>query len=309
MPAAKRLLDPKLFFYDFTPEIVRRMNARSFDGPETAEVWQRYLSDRNRADFDWLFNQYLPVVWYEARKVKRQQPGLFPDPLGDYVSDACLGLLQTIPQIKFFTPGVTQIYIRQYVKRAIWNLARSRSWAGRKRIESMRTIQQIRSVLTAQHGCVPEREAIVAALAEKVKNPNIYFSYFDEGINQMVPRSQLEKEDGRKLMRNEDPHSPDPSAKVMDEEVVRLAMKGLDKVDRKILRMALAGDGDTAIGKAVGLSRSRVRVRLNGVLWESRCRADLAAYLGVEPDEAPVKAAHRGGLIAIAKMPPARLAS
>jgi RNA polymerase sigma factor (sigma-70 family) len=307
MAAAKRFIDPSAFFHGFTPELVRRMNAKpvSYD-PAIADAWGRYLADQNQADFQFLIDSYLPVVWYQARHVKRLNPGIFSEPLEDYVSDGVLGLMQAIRRIKAFSHPLTFVIVRNTIKRSIWNESTARTWAGRKRTESIRTIQKIRSELTAKHGRLPSREELTARLAEKVKNPQIYFYYLDEGVASMVPRSQMEKSDGRKLMRDKDHSQPAPDEKVMHEETVKLALKGLGKQDRQILRMVLAGKSGVAIAEALGLTKAVVAKRLNGVLWEARCRADLAEHLGVEPAETPVKDNYRR-FAAVGNMPPARL--
>jgi hypothetical protein len=74
-----------------------------------------------------------------------------------------------------------------------------------------------------------------------------------------------------------------PDQALLDREVMRLAEKRLGAQDRKILRMVMDGAGPAQVAAALDVNKFSAIRRINGVLWETRRRADLAEYVGVEP--------------------------
>jgi DNA-binding CsgD family transcriptional regulator len=70
-------------------------------------------------------------------------------------------------------------------------------------------------------------------------------------------------------------------------EAVAIAMHSLDKKDKVILRGLMAGRTDRISCARLGISRERVRQRLNKALWKLRCNRNLANAIGVEPGQLP----------------------
>ncbi len=102
---------------------------------------------------------------------------------------------------------------------------------------------------------------------------------------------------------------PTPDALAAGREAMALALAGLAGDDREMFRLAVEGVGTRAIAARFGLSHQAAYRRANGLLWQARCRADLARHLGVEPATfAPHYGGRGGGERGIGSVPPARLA-
>jgi DNA-directed RNA polymerase specialized sigma subunit len=291
MPSTTRKTACKVAEY---PSTMRRhlLASKIVDGPAIAAVWGRYLADRNAADFSTLCDHYTRIVWIEANRIHSQAPHLFGGPVDDSVSDGLLGMIQQIRITESFAPFYTFSKLRNAIRRAIWAEALSRSWPGRHHSEKMLTIRRIRAELTRETGRVPDRDEIIVRLSRQVANPNIYIPAIDDAGRVISNPSQWggltakgELENAMKKIADE--RSANPIDAILGGESVRLAMKRMKGVDRIIFRMLLAGHDQFEIAEKMKLSRGTIHNRLNGLLWTARCNAELAAYLGVEPDAAP----------------------
>jgi hypothetical protein len=174
-------------------------------------------------------------------------------------------------------------------------------WAKRIRKGEYVETKNWRRRFVRKHGRVPtadEREAFISTL---INNPNI-----EVKVPRKINFSALDQGDSTRARTYADPCAADPSMPVVNRETMRLALKGLSPVDQTILKMLLDGEAPIEISKTVRLTKATMLKRLNGVLWEARCRADLAAYLDVEPEQ-NLPMAVRGLRPSIEKFPPARL--
>jgi hypothetical protein len=141
-------------------------------------------------------------------------------------------------------------------------------------------------------------------MATVITNPNIQVGE----QRTMIAITDIDDVLNVKRAMRETVDRPDSShRRIMDREVIRLALKGLTGQDREMLKLAIEGEGPTAIGKRFGLTRKVAAKRINGLLWEARCRADLAEYLGVEPEPA-VKRHPHGDAVSVGSLPAARRA-
>ena len=94
---------------------------------------------------------------------------------------------------------------------------------------------------------------------------------------------------GGTALAKADTSARQPGELAIDAEALRLAFKRLKGEDRKLLRMVLDGAGCVAVSRLLCISQSRASQRINGLLWQLRSSAELAAYLGVEPTPKPVR--------------------
>jgi len=99
-----------------------------------------------------------------------------------------------------------------------------------------------------------------------------------------------------------DPHD----GPMIDPDLLRRVAKGLDKRDRRILRMTLRGLCPAEIARKLGVSRERGWQLVNGLLWTLRANTQLAAAMGVEAIDRPRGC--RGKLPRIQTLGQARLA-
>jgi DNA-directed RNA polymerase specialized sigma subunit len=276
---------------DLTPSLRKLIRTPlRLAGPDVTAAIERYSRDGNAADFDRVFAHFAPIALIESIRLKRLHESVFIEPIAEYISDALLGLVKTIQQYnqrhKGFSFGSFCYGVKRDVGRQIWHGFYERRPAGSK-TRALRTLARIRSDLTRELGRVPTREELAGRLAGKLTNPQIHFARFSDRSHQVLAPSQEDEEFNQRLENVADARASDPAKAVLDREAIGVALKGLKGDDRKILRLLLQGLNPSQIAERVGLNRRNVLNRCNGVLWESRCRAELAAYVGVQPDAAP----------------------
>jgi RNA polymerase sigma factor (sigma-70 family) len=253
-----------------------------WDDAETLSLWRRHFEGDTAADHA-LFEHYAPLVSIAAFRLHRRYPTMFPD-LEESISDGALGLLHAIRLAKGINRGFREI-ARIGIRKQIFREMQMRRWGGRRASERQSVLRRVNATLTAELGRLPDQDETMQRLRGMFTNPQLYVG--DVDIRAM---SQI-GEEKRSAARNVS-DSPAPlDQRLIDADVIRLAGKGLERKDRKILKALLAGQTSREISVRFGIDYSTVRQRINGLLWVCRCNADLAAYLGVEPCELPARTA------------------
>jgi DNA-directed RNA polymerase specialized sigma subunit len=278
---------------DFITPALRSLVCRplSVDDDVIARVWRRYLASRKQEDFERLFEHYAPsaraVVTHIARRVKR----VGNDDFGTMLSDGFLGLMNCIRRTLYYSPGRFQIFLSRGVRSRVWHEAKRRRWGGEARVDGLGIINSIRATFVAEQGELPTREQIVRELAQRVVNPNVYFQYLDDPQTGLVSFGHSEVDPIEYLEVDQSPDTLSELVEREDADAVRIAMgiamRQLKGQDRSMLRMMRRGHGAPRIAKALGLAERTVSRRLNGILWELRGNAELAAHLGVVPEPPP----------------------
>jgi DNA-directed RNA polymerase specialized sigma subunit len=250
----------------------------------TAELWDRYTSDGDVSAFQGLMKFYAPLAFICACQLKRRRPDFYVDELDDLVSDGLLGLAFAIRRMlsgtaQYLMPG-PDFYMRAdtSIKATIRNQVKTRTWAGKGRSDRLELIGRLQSELIQEHGRLPTREELRSRLAEHLTNPNIQVGDVDPAA--MMPLSAA-------AYRVADTSAQRPDVPALQSETIRLAFKGLKGEDRKILRIVLNGGTRRDVAAALGISPGSAEQRVNGLLWELRCRPDLAAHLDVEASAKP----------------------
>jgi hypothetical protein len=75
-----------------------------------------------------------------------------------------------------------------------------------------------------------------------------------------------------------------------------------------MLKMLAAGAGTREIARKLAVNLQTLHARLNGLLWELRCRADLAEHAAVVPEPAPRRTANKKNLLPLSSLGPAKRA-
>jgi RNA polymerase sigma-B factor len=291
---------------EHTPRALRR--SMPTDTPATAELWRRYLASRDQAAFQALCEHYAPLAFIRASMSKRSRPAFYREPLEDLLSDGLLGLVRAIQTCEYYGSAFEfRCFALGKIRSTIRDEVFTRS-RGKRFHDKRNVVERARAELTREHGRSPTRAELVERLSTVFTNPNIQIGEVERGG--VGPLGESAGGVG-------DPSASDPADRLLGAEAVRLAMKGLKGEDRKILRLILAGQCAEDIAKVLGLSLSSTRARINGALWECRCRADLAAYLDVEPAQKPTRPPRDNGkkyerawaLPAISALGPARRVS
>ncbi|MEA2707994.1 MAG: hypothetical protein QOF78_595 [Phycisphaerales bacterium] len=280
------------------PAIFRRRLVQ-VDPPEIGETWRRFLeSDGGDADARHeLFDFYAPLVSRVACAMKRSRPEFYRDDVIDLLNDGALGLLRRIDSAADYQPIYFRFEAKRVIRKTIRREVLKRLGLSRRHVEKMNVVARARSLFVQDHGRMPERDELSAQLAPMFTNPQIQIDHLRPTITAVGDAADPERASDALTCAPSRDDAPD--ARMMDRETVQLALKHLRGDDRRILKMLLAGRGPSDIGREMGIAESTARLRLNGVLWEARRRADLASHLGVEPIETPRPArmfgARRGG--------------
>ena len=269
--------------------------------PAVAALWGRYLSGDESA-FHPLTTHYLPLARMGAYRAQQRHPRYFRGPLEELVSDGMYGLVRGLRCAKGYDPIHTPKYLASFIKNMILREKMVRSRYGRRFSEQVDVMARTRGSLAEKLGRLPTPAELTEAIGTKIDNPLLCMGH----VPTIAGASDSKKAARQVRTAAGRPEGPLGGA-MMDEELRRLVMRRLSKEDRRMLRWVLDGESAVAMARKLGVSRSCACQRMNGVLWMLRCRADLAAYLGVEP-AAAVPKNWNYQLPAISSAPPARLA-
>jgi DNA-directed RNA polymerase specialized sigma subunit len=251
------------------------------DPSSTFDLWRKHFAGDADATAA-LFEFYAPLCMIVAARYMRRFRGTWPtETFDDVLSDASLGLLTALR----LTPGgphFFNLFAQKEINKTIHRQWQMRRWGGRRGSERASVVAEIRAKLTAEEGRLPTPGEMGEALQRKISNPNLAV----HGDPRIYAASQ-DKNIRREMLATAEKQSPDRRA--IEAETMRLARKGMTAEDFKLLKMVLSGMEPAAIARRVGLDRTTVADRLNGVLWLCRCNADLARHLGVQPATMPEK--------------------
>jgi RNA polymerase sigma factor (sigma-70 family) len=250
----------------------------------TAPLLRPYLSDPTPAGRDGLVCHYLPlVVAVSLHTLYRWRSRPAPT-LEEMVSDGTLGLIGAVERFPLIRSSGEASHFRAYcngaIRTHIYRERTRRRWGGQASPRGALD-RRIRRRLVRTLGRMPTPAEFETELARLVTNPDFHVGeralMFAASDRKAVARAMAGAEDdGREV-----------GTEAIDRETMRLAMKGLDKSERELLKLVLDGHGRREIARRLGVCPDTADRRMRGVLWQSRARADLAAYLGVEPQEAP----------------------
>lgn len=261
------------------PFILDRVFTRPFarDDAGTDALWHRHFQGDADADHA-LFTHYAPFVAIVAFRLHRRRPELFDD-VEQLISDGSLGLLHAIRLTR--QGRGFWVFAKREIRKQCYREMQTRQWGGRRASEKRSVLRSVQATLTAELGRLPGEEETLARLGEIFDNPLVYVGHADQHAMSQIGA------DGRVEARNVRQPGARPDQQLIDAEVIRLAGKGLDRRDRKILKAILAGQTPKEIADRFELSYSTVRNRINGLLWSCRSNAELAAYVGALPGEMP----------------------
>jgi RNA polymerase sigma factor (sigma-70 family) len=268
--------------------------------PAVMALWKRFKMSGRVRDFHALCEHYAPLATSIAIALKKRQPATFSEPLDDLVQDGMLGLVVGVRGIPW--PCVSPIQLLRM--RIDWTIRRQtidRRWEGRNYNLDRRPVLTARQSLVERYGRMPTPEEVSAELGGKVSNPQFYVD------NRVQVLASQTKEAAYAVRRCPDESELSPERVAMNRELVRMISRKLKGEDRKLFRLVMKGLRPFEIGKAVGIPPGTVHRRLNGLLWQLRCQADLAAYLGVEPHREKIPVTEDYQSLSIQNWRPAQL--
>lgn len=252
--------------------------------PHIVDAWQCYCDGDNPAE-NTLTSFYAPLVVFTARLLKSRRPQFFIDSVEELVSDGFIGLLKAIRDQRTRNGLDFRRRASLYIRHNMFNGAATRHHGGPKHVRQGGIWEEARATLTRQLGRVPVKEELSEYLRGKIDNQSIQIE-FRAGVQLMT---DLSPDDQHQTLCFHDAHAAGPVDLLLAREVTKLAKKTLRGIDRKIFDLTLDGMSTRKIADKLGIAETTARDRMNGVLWEARCRAQLAEYLECEPATMPEK--------------------
>jgi RNA polymerase sigma factor (sigma-70 family) len=258
------------------------------EGATAAGLWARFRKSRSDVDRNALFSYYASYLFRVAVWLKRRRPAMFPAPLEELISDGTDGLLRAIEEFRPASGRSFKSLAMTAIRRRLWREAILQRFVNTHVFRDVCLVAALRESLTQRLGYVPTEEELAGELAGQITNKH----FFRRGDgHRHAAWSQLGRDESAPSIVDYREQSPDQPS--LDREALRVAMRSMDARDRKMFRAWLLGETLQTIGTRFGISRERVRQRLNGCLWEARRRADVADYLEATPAERDLETEHR----------------
>lgn len=210
--------------------------------PEIQAAWKRFDADRNAADFRTLIEFYAPKVLHEAWRMKKRSPHLYRDEIQEMIADGLIGLMRYIAKIPADAGMPSRIF---FMHKKIRHAIAHAAMARRKAAGDLKSLDD-----SPPNGLRPWNQSVTA---ERFMDGE----FRNSGTNE-------------------------PFQPLLNSELRRLLMRGMDSIDRKLIRRLLWGDDASEIAREFGVSRQRMHQRINGLVWTLSQRADLMNYLGIE---------------------------
>jgi DNA-directed RNA polymerase specialized sigma subunit len=289
----------------YLPHAYRRR--MPIDTDEAERLWARLRGGKDRDARQALIERYLPIALIQAWKAKRRNPEFYFDELDVLVSDGTLGVIGAVDFYaagtnKWDTPGGKREYIAYRVRRAMREQVAYRHGLGVRGDANARVVRKTRAAFRKEHLREPSRAELLRDLRAFFKNPDMVIDLPADLSSEHQP---ITREMAVYLKDDRVPHVDD---RLLADEAMRIAGKGLDAIEKKILRLALGGFNCREIGQRVGRCTGSVFARLNGIFWQLRCSAQLAQFLGVEARTEPVPRNRQRHVLTFNPLPAARLA-
>jgi DNA-directed RNA polymerase specialized sigma subunit len=286
-------------------ELPAAFHAPRSDEAAIQAMLDRYAASGSEADRGALVTHMLSLVASVAGGPRAR--GRYPSvELDELVSDGALGVLNVVDHHAHLPAD----RFRQMVVGAVYgNFAqrlRERTWGGKVKALDGRRKLAVKQRLMRQLRRPPTAAEWADAYAAERAADGPDGANVDRRTRVLLATDQA-LDDGATQLDVAATRGPTPDVTAADRETMELAMAGLAGDDREMFRLAVEGVPHKDIAARFGLSHQAAYRRVNGLLWQARCRADLARHLGVEPaafiPHYPDKS-ERG----IGSVPPARLA-
>lgn len=255
--------------------------------PALRELWGRHF-DGDRSASEDLFHHYAPLVRLVAQRLMQIRPELFRD-MDVVLSDGAFGLWKAIDRngVNERADGPAFFLIaRRSIKKFIYRCAEENAFIKRRGMEHVSNIAKIRARLTAQLGRLPYRDELAAAVRQFLPVAAQIFVEGERGCHDDSSYASPTNPDAPGPVDSSAVESS-PEWPVLDAETIRLAEAGMTAEDRGILRRVLDGHRPAEIARHLGISKDRIKRRINGVIWTCKSNAALCRYLGVEHQERP----------------------
>jgi DNA-directed RNA polymerase specialized sigma subunit len=270
--------DAKADRWDSITPALRALLSADFSAndPAAAQLWSNYLRARDDVGAHALEGFYLPVVFMVASKLKRRRPAEFPDDFGTMISDGYLTLCRMVRRAESMRSDFAFLLYGAIV-RGLYNRRDERSFGGRGRIGSRRSLSFVLAEMSSRLGRPPSRQEVVTELRRRFKQPGALLARLDDPAPRMIQFPEP-LTPGRPMPWPDD-RAPDPADVAERSDLYNYILRNLSPVDGRVLAMILDGRIYADIGKALGFSRQRVEQRLKRIIKQVRALPGLAGLL------------------------------
>lgn len=278
---------------------------KKLDPLEVYRDWRAYKLRNDSAAFHRLVQQHLWQVKLTALKILKQKPDRF-NCLDDMLSDGVIGLLRAFEkaQLPEFPDGIVMFrsYASTMIRGEIYRGPKDRAFGGRERFDRRSFLETFRAKLVQRLGRLPHDSELNEAIISQIQNPHLYIV----GPHMHASGGEGELAVGSTASLPSSVESPDQ--KLLNDEVMKVAMRGLNAEERKWIKAVLSGKSICELADKWGIERHTLSRNINRVLWRMRMNPQLADYLGVERQNDEIYTPGSGKLIGISEAPPVRLA-
>ncbi|MGD0091826.1 MAG: FliA/WhiG family RNA polymerase sigma factor [Planctomycetota bacterium] len=260
-----------------TPQQAESRHAKQLKRQHEDKLWKTYSRNRTTESRNALWVHYLPLVRYIAERVKARLPECVE--FADLVSAGSCGLQDAIAK---FDPqlGIRfQTYCLTRIRGAILDYVRDMDWIPRIIRNKAHQFEKVKGELAARLRRDPTDEEIARKLG--ISSQDFQELQKELDVKSVIPVGIYNKNnfDGREVRMDmfEAPGTIDPTHKLQEEEVRRIALHALPKPERTVIEnYYFRGRSMRQIGEQLGLSESRICQIHAGVLAILRKR--LPAY-------------------------------
>jgi DNA-directed RNA polymerase specialized sigma24 family protein len=257
-----------------------------------ASLWTAFVADPSpvrRAVLAEHFTAYAVrlalSIWRRKRRHDVHTSARVVD-VDELVGDASLALMMAIDCCDTAAPIAFLDHVRRYVSNHVQRELQRRLWPERYFRSSARNnvLRGFRKRFIRARGRRPNAAEKTAYLASLLNNPNIDIDPTvhkrQTGRPELYFAGDADVEAGVAHVADD---GPAPDARLMDRETIGLALKGLRGDDRRMFKLVMDGLNSAEIAREMGIPRSSAYYRARGLIWDARCRADLARHLDCPP--------------------------
>jgi RNA polymerase sigma factor for flagellar operon FliA len=227
---------------------------------EIEKIWKTYQSSPTLEIRNFLVENYMPLVRYNAERVWSKLPNEVE--LDDLVSCGIIGLMDSIESFDLGRGVKFATYCSRRIRGAILDELRERDWVPRIVRNRMRKVEEARKNLETQFGRDPNDDELAKEMGLDKEEFERVVGDTNHSIFISLSRPRNEN-DGHKDLREidvlEDKRSRDPVIDMHKKDIKELIMRGLSRAERLIVLLYYYEEMTMKeIGSTLDLSESRV---------------------------------------------------
>jgi RNA polymerase sigma factor (sigma-70 family) len=262
-------------------EMPAAFNAPFCTDDELDVLLRHYESRRDATTFDAVVEAFMPLVAALAMRMKKLRPEVYRDDIDQLVSDGLMGLLDSLRSFQTGMEARAYAYCaKRSIRSSIRNERLRRLPGGRIFNLRRNEVSAMRSRMTIELGRQPTKAELTNGLRCIIPNPSFYVEHESRQTQSLDDDANGHKSP---LSESLPSNSRDPADILTDAGLMRIALKGMDAIDKRVFKMLMRGSTQIDIAKAMGVTRQRVGQRVTCLLWVLQRNAELAEHVGFKP--------------------------